>query len=318
MAEQWISAAEAYSIVQNNHAICERLHAGLIIARAKRFILGGRQDDDFVIPSGFWWAEGHVALEQNWKSGDFSTVIRDQYSAKAFGVSIELSGILEMLPAERRAAVTRNLSVAFNGRWTRAIDAANLVRERTGLSLIQAIGELTLQAGLGVVASRAILAELEGDAGDGMRLEWQKQEWDIPDSFWLELWQTDGTKVDFEAGSFCIPACQTMGGKQLTLTKVYFLKECIEAIWPQPQKPVAPVKNSPGGRPPAAFSDELICAIWAQIYDGDLNPKKQSDIESAMLDWASKHGHALGESTAREKAQKIWRHVKPEAKNPSK
>jgi hypothetical protein len=40
----------------------------------------------------------------------------------------------------------------------------------------------------------------------------------------------------------------------------------------------------PKGRPPAAFWDDLWCAVWGRVYRGELIPKRQADVESAMLD----------------------------------
>ena len=55
----------------------------------------------------------------------------------------------------------------------------------------------------------------------------------------------------------------------------------------------------PGGRPPASFWDDLWCSVWGQIYRGDLKPKLQADVEKAMLQWVSAHGHEPSDSTIR-------------------
>jgi hypothetical protein len=73
--------------------------------------------------------------------------------------------------------------------------------------------------------------------------------------------------------------------------------------------------KSVGGRPPAAFIDALWCAVWGQIYSGDLVPKSQADIERAMLEWASANDYPLSESAARTKARQAWKVCKMEDKN---
>lgn len=61
-----------------------------------------------------------------------------------------------------------------------------------------------------------------------------------------------------------------------------------------------------GGRPAAAWWDDLWIEISRQLYAGDLQPTKQSDIEAAMMNWASSQGHDPAESTIRTRARKLW------------
>lgn len=75
-------------------------------------------------------------------------------------------------------------------------------------------------------------------------------------------------------------------------------------------------KNS-GGRPPAPFADDLMCAIWARIYRGDLKPQRQAEVERAIKDWTVAQGHDLGDTSAREKARKIWVAMNDEVENPN-
>ena len=75
-----ISARSAVSLlgIGDTHAqrtICQRAYAGLIQARAERFIRDGRASDNVEIPREFWWAKGEAALTQNWATGDFETWI---------------------------------------------------------------------------------------------------------------------------------------------------------------------------------------------------------------------------------------------------
>ncbi len=68
--EEWISAAEAVRLLapalKGEHAakmtICKRAHAGMVHARAERFIIAERAADSVEIPTEFWWAEGHEHL----------------------------------------------------------------------------------------------------------------------------------------------------------------------------------------------------------------------------------------------------------------
>jgi predicted nucleotide-binding protein len=102
--EEWISAARAVTLLglgdySSRMTICKRAHAGLIKARAERFIRGGQAADNVDIPAAFWWAEGHEALEQNWASGDFGTWIEQRIRLQAFGVIFLRSDIERLKPA---------------------------------------------------------------------------------------------------------------------------------------------------------------------------------------------------------------------------
>jgi predicted nucleotide-binding protein len=101
--EEWISAASARALLgmeywSGTRTICKRAHAGLIKARAERFIRHGRSVDNVNIPVEFWWAEGEAALDQNWTTGDFDTWI-DRVHLQAFGVTFWRSDIERSKPA---------------------------------------------------------------------------------------------------------------------------------------------------------------------------------------------------------------------------
>jgi hypothetical protein len=104
-AEGWLTAAAALALLKPamgeytaKMTICARANAGLIQARAQRFIRDGRARDGVEIPAEFWWARGHEALEQNWKSGDFETWIKQRIHLKAYGVSFLRSQIEAIVP----------------------------------------------------------------------------------------------------------------------------------------------------------------------------------------------------------------------------
>ena len=102
--EEWISAASAVALLGMKHfpgtrTICKRAHAGLIKARAERFIRDGKSADKVDVPVEFWWAEGGVALDQNWTTGDFDTWIDERIHLQAFGVTFRRSDIERSKPA---------------------------------------------------------------------------------------------------------------------------------------------------------------------------------------------------------------------------
>jgi hypothetical protein len=110
--EEWISAAEAFSILKPacgtylaRNTICKRAHHGLIRSRAQHFTMAGKSCDNVEIPKQFWWAEGDVALTQNWTAGDFDTWTPNQKThMEAFGVSFLRAEIEKLLPARAFAS----------------------------------------------------------------------------------------------------------------------------------------------------------------------------------------------------------------------
>ena len=57
------------------------------------------------------------------------------------------------------------------------------------------------------------------------------------------------------------------------------------------------------------------CDIWALVYQGDLKPTSQADVERAMQAWAENSGKSMSEATARPKARKLFKALRGEATN---
>jgi hypothetical protein len=111
--DEWIRASEAVAMLKPvltdysaRLRICERAHGGLIRARAEQFHYAGHILHNHSIPQGFWWAEGHEALTQDWDIGDFSTWIdRGSTQLKAFNVTFARADIEKLLPPPKSAKV---------------------------------------------------------------------------------------------------------------------------------------------------------------------------------------------------------------------
>ncbi len=80
-------------------------------------------------------------------------------------------------------------------------------------------------------------------------------------------------------------------------------------------RPSIPSKQGSGGRPPKQFWDQLWASIAAQLYNGDLNPKRQADIERAMHDWLVSNDKKAGETAVRSRAKQLWEAIQSEVKN---
>jgi hypothetical protein len=73
----------------------------------------------------------------------------------------------------------------------------------------------------------------------------------------------------------------------------------------QPAIPPSPAASK-AGRPCKEFWDELVIATMKAVWDGDFAPVSQAELERWMLDWASRHGHGIGETSVKAPARKIW------------
>ena len=65
-------------------------------------------------------------------------------------------------------------------------------------------------------------------------------------------------------------------------------------------------KPRKGGRPPSEFWDDMWAAIAASLYNGELQPKSQADVERAMTDWIEGGGFSAAVSTIRARARRLW------------
>jgi predicted nucleotide-binding protein len=102
--EEWISASGAVALLdigddeRAQRTICQRAYAGLIKARAERFIRDEHLADNVEIPGEFWWAKGERALTQNWNTGDFETWIDHRIHLEAFGVTFRRADVERIKP----------------------------------------------------------------------------------------------------------------------------------------------------------------------------------------------------------------------------
>ena len=317
MAEQWIEASRALELAGSAYTLCERASAGLVKSRSRLLLIGSDRHEDANIPSKFWWAEGHEALEQNWVLGDFSTWIDRLVEWKAFGVTFALAGLLEMLPFERRALTARVLSVAGNADWVSASEARKFAYAQCGVNPNRADSAIIEQAKLGFLTARAVLAQGPKGGRIDAKAGWEAREWDIPPWFWTGFTDAGSSSQDWATGKFAGRGKGPDGLQYLTLHGVHFLKESLGALAPATMatSPSSVPKNK-GGRPPAAFADDLMCAIFGLVHQGDFEPKNQAEVEKAMLDWALRNGHELGVTVAREKARKVFAALTQEVGNP--
>jgi hypothetical protein len=97
---------------------------------------------------------------------------------------------------------------------------------------------------------------------------------------------------------------------QLRAFGVTVYRPDIEATMPAaampPEKTDRPHKD---GRPPAEFWDDLWVEMCRHVFEGELIPKRPADIQKAMQQWCSDHGHNDAASTIKPRASKVWNAV---------
>jgi len=280
-------------------------------------VIGNQRHEEAEIPSKFWWAEGQNALDQDWASGDFSTSL-EHLQWKAFGVTFALSGLLETLPFDRRGVTARSLSVAGNPAWISATAARQFAYNEGKANPAMAGTAVLEQAKLGFLTARAVLAQGSKGETDEAEWSWEAREWDVPSWFWKTFADKGSSTQDWASGCFSGKGRGPNGLGYITLHGVHFLKESLSALLPATVATAANLEpKNKGGRPPAAFADDLMCVIWGLIHQGDFRPKNQADIERAMLDWTERNGHELGSTAARGKARKVYAALTGDVENPS-
>ena len=331
MAEHWIGAATAVSLVIDGphdlagmRSLCARASDGLVQTKADLFILGEGRDEErkenVPIPPKFWWAGGHEALEQNWAAGDFSTWIDQKLHLRAFGVTFALSDVLDMLPLDKRALVARRLSVAGSTAWMSARQASLFACKAPGVT--DGRTAVLDYARLGFVVGRAVLAQGFADRHNPAPI-WEEREWDVPTAFWEPCMRMGEADRDWQLGRFSAQVTPVAGTRRVVLNGTHFLVESLQVLMP-PAELSPPVGNAPantptraaaGGRPAQPWWDDLWCAVWGLIHQGDLKPETQAEVERAMLTWAAVNGHEVSEAAVRPKARKLFQTYKGEATN---
>jgi hypothetical protein len=138
---------------------------------------------------------------------------------------------------------------------------------------------------------------------------------EIPKGFW---WAEGNTALNQNWPTGDFDTWVDRGEVHLRAFGVCFLRADIEKMIPasKPQPPAEPdaTPASPnpaaGGRPRADWWDDLWIEICRQLYEGDLQPKKQADIEDAMLSWLGKRNEHPAVSTIRPRARKLWQAIR--------
>ena len=323
MKPQWISAPQALLLlgeisggVIGKWALLSRVRAGQLKSNARLLNIEGDSRADVNLKKEFWHRTPYSEFEEHWEVGDF-VAIHDGLYHHAIGVAFDLAGLSEMLPAERRPELARRCSVAGSSEWITAKAARAFMYAQLNAAPTSAAALLLDKCRLGFVAGRAVLRQ-QTAKGDPDSWDIEEREWDVPAWFWENFTAQGSSTQDWERGVFAGQGQWPGGHVWITLTGVYFYGPSIDALRPgSGETKSVETSGGPGnpGRPPAEFWDDLLCAIWGDIYRGDFKPKNQADVTKAMLDWASSKDHELSETSAKSRARKLMAQYRSEGKN---
>tara|TARA_R110000868_G_scaffold202806_3_gene450641 strand:+ start:7484 stop:8596 length:1113 start_codon:yes stop_codon:yes gene_type:complete len=325
--------------------IAGRAHDGLIRTRADRFVAQEKSLNNFDIPSKFWWAGGHEALEQNWISGDFSTWIENRAHWKAYGVRFCAADIDKLIPEKSKmpdqpAIPASDQAVDKEIVWVSSRLAVERITRAIGEGGIQSLYAIIAYAKTGHIRAKAL--SIRTKIKDRFQSKTHDEsDANVPLWFWENCTGYDSSALNWQSGVFAGNGHHNGNSISATLTGVQFASNDLDLL--DPPAPIAEQVGFPGGitavdreydpnfssndadveskarrpsnkvgRQAAEWWDDLWIEICRQLYVGDLKPKKQVDIELAMQNWVYAHGGSAAVSTIRERARKLWAEIQRE------
>ncbi|MEO7187330.1 MAG: hypothetical protein ABIW58_02860 [Sphingomicrobium sp.] len=295
--------------------LLNRARSGVLKSFAKTLHIEGDTRETVTLKPNFWDWDRYSYSSERWETGDFSVSI-DGLQHDAIGVAFDLAGLLEMLPLDRRPEFARRVSVAGDPGWVTAKAARAFMYNELGVQPVQAGALLLDQCRLGFVAARAVLRQ-QSKSESWIDWDLEEREWDVPLWFW-ENFTAHGSSQDWERGVFKGSGSGPNGRCWITLTGLHFSHASLKMMKPRTPEPEESVSQTtlPGGRPPAAFWDDLWCAVWGRVFRGELIPERQADVERAMLEWAMANDKELSESAVKPRARKLFAEFNSEGENP--
>lgn len=309
-------AAKKISHFSGNQAICKRAHAGLVKARAKLLVWHNERRENCEVPKQFWWADGNAALTQNWASGDFETWIDEQYQCQAYGVSFNRADILAMLPPVQKldGLPSHAPSPKLELSTKETVEWLSKERSESPLEVLRAI---QLACRNGNVASHCEKMTVQTTDRYGEVHEEELQD-NIPDWFWGDIVDLDCSGLNWKLNKFSGIGEHDYEETKVKLVGLRFNRDDLTLLLPENktsknEQSISPKKN--GGRQPAEWWDRLWIEICRQLYCGELIPKKQSDLEKAMLDWLATQDENPSVSTIRTRARPLWDAISQEDEN---
>ncbi|OYX61346.1 MAG: hypothetical protein B7Y89_12965 [Novosphingobium sp. 32-60-15] len=308
MAEQWIPAAKALELLNNETRLTSALRSGILKANGALINSSDIDTAKNPIPLKFWENDRYHEFHADWQNDYFSNVIDGTIEMYVWGLTIELSGLLQMLPAEERGLIARGFSVAGDPDWLPAIDARRLcysIVNPTNAALW-----LLEQARLGFVTARTVKAEMKRAAYDN-HCVWSEREWDIPVWFWENFTKISSSRQNWETGQFSGNGHGPRGSGELILNGVHFHATTLRRLTGQAddtpvEAPASIEGQDKKGRKPSYDWNAATSAIWGSIHRGEFKPELQADVELALIKHLQRGDKEPAESSVRPYAKYIF------------
>jgi hypothetical protein len=123
---------------------------------------------------------------------------------------------------------------------------------------------------------------------------------------------------DWESGDFAAQIRQNGSEQEWRAFGVAFDRSQIVAMAPPKaaatasQQTAIAKDRSKGGRPVGTDWEAVMIELARQLYEGELKPKVQADIERAIADYLLAGDLTMSESTIREHARPLWKAIATE------
>lgn len=201
-----------------------------------------------------------------------------------------------------------DLSASEFATWVRVPDALKLFENVSFEGRIRAISE-RIKLGILRCAAETAVFRMRTDGNHAPRffepvpaiwLHWSPEDDD-------HFWETGDTSIPINTGQQIVSQGDKLFGVRLDPAGLVRMGLFPAGSLPRPDPVVSPVAPAPaGGRPPKAFWEDMIVEMFRRSFLDSFQPKSQSELERAMLDWAGENQHDASESAVKIRARKIW------------
>ena len=291
MGDQYITAAEAYDrldpvvVGSPAYTICPRARDGILVARAKVLFWGDEKREDCEIPTQFWWAGAESALEQNWRSGDFSTWLNRSVQCRAYGVTFKEADIEAMMPPNHGNDRLDGVGFASSA------NCVSKVCELASVDAQTAVRGLIKHCAAGLIASEC--SRFWWRVTDRYDDEFEEElEGSIPDWFWEKCADHSDTIFDWRSGK--VSSLNNIDEDQykVVVNGVRFDERGVSELAAmlladsasQKNKAVGNVKSGRGGRKRDQEKwDAWIAELAAYIHDAGIPEGQAADGQDELI-----------------------------------
>lgn len=309
----WIPMAQALSLLPNawtpanrQRWIADRMTNGLVLAATSQS--RSAQDGLATLIPPEWWKEARISGNHFWNTGDITISVDDGQpkhagwepaSMELLGVKLDPVGFYQTLGDSAIEWV--DCANAVSELASRFEIAARVVCKK--LADLCAIGHLRAHCG-------RFERTLDERSDDEPVVEFNVE---ISPIWWKVCFTHPDAVLDYESGTFSGKGFVDREDYRIKAEGISFEAHGLRAFKILTDEDAAGRKlleTTPrGGRRPYDYWEDAVVAVSGQLFSGDLQPKKQADIEAALADWLTSHGHSASESSIRKRGRKLWQAI---------